>query len=344
MIMSAWHKCNVLLLLSMMILAEGAAFLGHGSISAAAWKKDFRVNWCPNMGNLHVLQALQCQDFTDSQRRSLFQQVPSLFLSLAATGLSSSAADATEVRGPIELLRPAVRVRNYIEEAIETCHYLKQQNSSTVDSLNPLVELFGQEPSSFMTPEEEKLSKRYLEIDTSSAWQIARLKEREARGAELGIDYTTPYDRFNTAIQQWGDKTQFQILRSRQRNMEKSNGLRAAFNAYTNNLVFGDNYQLNVDGSERKNLIRNDALPDVNAVVVSDLDLRDLYRNQVLEGYDNAKAELQYQAVSGEVDVDEILVYLTAAKEACIEWFKLIPAQDVETASKAVLAEGFNTH
>jgi hypothetical protein len=115
--------------------------------------------------------------------------------------------------------------------------------------------------------------------------------------------------------------------------------MRAAFNAYTNNLVFGDGYQLNVQPDEKKNMVRNNALPDVNSVVVSDLDLRDLYRNQILQNVDNAKAELQYQRKTGEIDVGEIVSYLCAAQAACIDWFGFIPKGDVDEALHDVLAE-----
>ena len=37
-------------------------------------------------------------------------------------------------------------------------------------------------------------------------------------------------------------------------------------------------------------MIRNDALPSVQSVIVSDLDLRDLCRNQVLDSWDEAQA------------------------------------------------------
>jgi len=152
----------------------------------------------------------------------------------------------------------------------------------------------------------------------------------------------SPYDRLNTAVQQWGDRRTFQILRGRQRQLEESNGMRAAFNAYTNNLVFSDNYQLNVDSLTKKQLVRNDALPDVNAVVVSDLDLRDLIRNQVLQNMDDARAELVYQINSDkeqDIDVEEILTYLRQAQGSCKEWFDFVPKSDVEEALQAVLSE-----
>jgi len=165
------------------------------------------------------------------------------------------------------------------------------------------------------------------------------LKDREARGKENGIDYTTPYDKLNTAFQQWGDRRQFEILSKRQRDLEQASPVRAAFNAYTNNLVFSDSYQLNAEGDERKNLIRNNALPDVNAVVVSDLDLRDLYRNQVLEKLDDTKAEIEYQLKTGDIDTKEVLSTLKEAQASCREWFSFIPSADVAEALKAVEKE-----
>jgi hypothetical protein len=284
-------------------------------------------------------------DITDLGGRRSFLKFNAAFWTAVplSGGLWSSSgslpAQASEVRGPIELLRPATRVRRYIDQAITICLSIQAENSTDVSSLEPLAQYFGNEPASFLTPEETKLSRRYLEIDTSSAWQSARLKEREERGAEIGVDYTTPYDRVNTAIQQWGDKTQFQILRSRQRNLEQASSLRAAFNAYTNNLVFGDAYQLNIQGDAKKSLVRNNALPDVNAVVVSDLDLRDLYRNQILQNVDNAKAELQYQRKTGDMDIAEIVECLVAAQVSCNDWFGFIPKTDVDAAFEAVTSE-----
>lgn len=292
-------------------------------------------------------------EWNDSIRRSLL--VKSLVASSMGWVTSSitippESAVAADVRGPIELLRPATRIRLYIDQAIEICNSIKASStvSSTNDStpmptatavLEPLKSFFQQEPA-FLTEQESKLANRYLEIDTSSAWQKARRIERETKGSEIGIDYTTPYDKLNTAVQSWGDNRQFQILRARQRKLERASTMRAGFNAYTNNLVYGDAYKLNVDGDVKKALVRNDALPNVNAVVVSDLDLRDLYRNQVLQNVDDAKSEVLYQLKSGEVDVDGILQYLLEAQSSCKQWFSFVPKDDVEEALNVVLAEG----
>jgi len=115
--------------------------------------------------------------------------------------------------------------------------------------------------------------------------------------------------------------------------------MRAALNAYTNNLVFGDGYQLNAQDEEKKNLVRNNALPNVNLVVVSDLDLRDLIRNQILQNIDDARAELKYQLQQPTPDTQEILMYLEKAQTSCDEWFQKIPVQDVKVATNLVSSE-----
>ena len=154
--------------------------------------------------NLQIDDKVPLPSWGSSPRRVFFQQSTGAFLlSLASWASFQQRTEAADVRGPVELLRPATRVRLYIDQAINLCTEIQKSSNMSVSSLDPLNDFFDHEPSSFMTLEETKLSQRYLEIDTSSGWQSARLKEREARGAEIGIDYTTPYDKFNTAIQQW---------------------------------------------------------------------------------------------------------------------------------------------
>ena len=237
-----------------------------GLLSSTSLKTSLRVNvdsQCTG-DNSRKLQS----------RRELLAALLSVTIgALGGAAVNPTEAVASEVRAPIELLHPATRVKLYIDEAVKTAN---QKAKTPSDTLRALSQFFAGPPPVFMTADEMRLSRRYLEIDTSSAWQNARRKEFEARGAERGIDYTTPYDRFNTVVEQWGEQRQFQILRSRQRSLERSNAIRAALNAYTNNLVYGDAYQLNVQGDAKKALVRSDALPNVNAVVVSDLDLRDL--------------------------------------------------------------------
>lgn len=84
------------------------------------------------------------------------------------------------------------------------------------------------------------------------------------------------------------------MLQAGESRREQSNEVRAAFNYYTQ-LEFGDSYRLTAPKETRKRMIRNDELPTLTAVITSDLDLRDLYRNQLLTALDDAIAEAKYQ-------------------------------------------------
>jgi hypothetical protein len=316
---------TALLLLALMCSMEGSVAFQQAAKSTTRKARS------------SVLLGAMAKPPTATRNQSLDRR--SFFVSSAAVllmaGSSPPAAHASDVRAPIELLLPATRVKLYIDKTIDVCESFPADKAA-LEELKRLL----QEPQQFMTSEEVAKSKQYLEINTLDPWNKARQTERENKGASMGIDYTTPYDKFNTAIQQWGDRRQFRTLRGRQLALEQSSAMRAALNAYTNNLVFGDGYQLNAEGAERKQMIRNDALPNVQAVVVSDLDLRDLYRNQILQSMDDAKAELEYQLANSEgFDSEEILLCLKNAQSSYQEWFKFIPKDDVDDALKAVLSE-----
>ena len=261
-----------------------------------------------------------------SRRHALVSSAACVVSAFLRPPLSSH---ASEVRAPIECLYPAIRVRLYINGAV------KLASEGSLEELKNLLLIHS--PSTFILSDKEATTaERYLRIKTHDTWTKARRLEREERGAEKGIDYTTPYDKANTAIQEMGLKRQFQILRQRQRKLEETDPIRAALNVYTNNLLFGDSYQLNAQGSERKELIRNDALPSVESVVLSDLDLRDLYRNQILQNMDDARFELKFQLMQSSVDLQEVLVFLKEAQKSCDSWFGFIPAEDVQEALSEV--------
>jgi hypothetical protein len=295
---------------------------------------------------LRVTQE-QVQDGTQaplgsSRRQAIVASVASVSFGIGAWFPLPGSASASEVRAPIECLLPATRVKLYIDEMVSLCTALlvststdNDLNASALDGLEKL--LF--DPPVFIKTTEESITQTYRKNKTQIAWNNARRSEREQRGAELGIDYTKPYDKFNTAIQEWGERRQFQTLRKRQLQRDSEIPMRAALNAYTNNLVFGDGYQLNVQGAERKSLVRQNALPNVNAVVVSDLDLRDLIRNQILQNMEDADFELKYQMQQPNLEAQEVLNYLTEAQKSCDEWFRFIPEEDVKNAMTIVSSE-----
>lgn len=109
--------------------------------------------------------------------------------------------------------------------------------------------------------------------------------------------------------------------------------VRSALNMYTSKLRYGQSYVLTAAPALRKELIRNDALPDVKAVVTADLDLRDLYRNAMHTAVDDVAAEL---ALLDRADPDEVRTLLETATSAADAWFALIDEADVRAAELAL--------
>ena len=95
---------------------------------------------------------------------------------------------------------------------------------------------------------------------------------------------------------------------------------------------------------EERQRIRNDRLPTTTDVIRSDLDARDLYRNQVQTSLDDAIAEFVYQKKESGDDVQkfdptELLDILKLAQTSVDKWFGFIPDQDVKAALDAVQRE-----
>lgn len=123
---------------------------------------------------------------------------------------------------------------------------------------------------------------------------------------------------------------------------------RAAMNIYTANLRYEDGITTRggtkdtpnsaydvTDPDWKKAYIRaNDGLPDVKKVIVADLDLRDLYRNQVEQKLDDAAAELY----APQCDSQELRTLLKEAAVSFDQWLDRIAESDVQNAMRDVLA------
>jgi hypothetical protein len=161
-------------------------------------------------------------------------------------------------------------------------------------------------------------------------------------------------------LTQLGNYRQYSLLRNRQNKMEKENTFRAAFNFYTRQLRFdAERYLWTASREERKKFIRQfDALPDVSTVITSDLDLRDLIRNQILDAWDEARGEFYFQMTEilhrtppfsresiqhGKAwengDWSELEILLSLSQKFCDQWFDFIPEQDQADALAVVLKE-----
>lgn len=250
---------------------------------------------------------------------------------------ATSTVSTTESRQPfspsLKNLVPSCRVRVYIDDLLQLTKSTQDSSSVQQGRWKDLEERLLLRPPTFLTEDEAMSSEKYMQVKTWSSWEKAQAQQKRADPFNtVPID---PAKELNQAFEQWSEERQWKILRSRQQALERSNPMRAAFNAYTNNLVFGESYVFTGSAEERKRRIRNNALPDVTAVIRSDLDLRDLYRNQVLTAMDDAKAELQYQLtiIEESRNPTDLMEILEQAKKSCDEWFRFVPEADVKEAT-----------
>jgi hypothetical protein len=127
---------------------------------------------------------------------------------------------------------------------------------------------------------------------------------------------------------------------------------RKAFDTYTYAIQFdADSFTLNLPLAERKAFIRNnDSLLTASNAIISDLDLRDLYRNAVLSLLQDVSAEVKYQQFCSSkptssnsrrrntdnynpectlVDLSDLKLMIQKLDQECNAWFDLIPPEDV---------------
>lgn len=141
-----------------------------------------------------------------------------------------------------------------------------------------------------------------------------------------------------------GEIRTWKLLKQQERAREDQDEFRAALNTYTHQLSFSaDSYRWNGSAAERSQLIRQEQLPDVKTVIASDMGLRYLYRNEILNAIQDVRAELQYQRNASQsskddddFDASDLLDLLQQAQSACNKWFGLIDEQDVQEAIAAV--------
>jgi len=86
-------------------------------------------------------------------------------------------------------------------------------------------------------------------------------------------------------------------------------------------------------------LIREDKLPTAKDVIRSDLDTRDLYRNQLQTTLDDSVAEYIYQKKNDFESPDELVSILRDAQRAIDKWFGFIPDDDIKEALEMVRKE-----
>ena len=223
-----------------------------------------------------------------------------------------STADQQTIRkpfAPVQALIPAARVKKTIDQAVSVA-----KNTNNYEELPRLLSL--------------ELDSKQQRKQPSQPAQAYLEKYNQKRA------YLSLTQKPGALLVEKGEIDAWKRLRRQEQSREQADPVRAAFNLYTDSLTFSSqNYILNVPKDVRSQLIRDDKLPDVSSVVNADLDLRYLYRNQVLNDIADVQAELGLD----EPDRDEVVRLLESAQTATNQWFSFIDEKDVQEAMNNAL-------
>ena len=230
---------------------------------------------------------------------------------------------------PVEFLLPATRCKVWIDHAYDVSTQLAavEDKKMQVKLLEELHEVLSSRPTLFVG-KQKPLGRRPYTISVANKDQFQKNREGLSIPNKVAAMYTEA-----------GMKRGWNTQQYRESKREKESDIRAAFNYYSQQLEFGDSYLLTASKEDRKRMIRNDELPSLTSVISSDLDLRDLYRNQLLTAIEDLIAEVTYQVKlsnNENVDLEEIILLAKQTHTACNNWFDLIPKEDIQDALIAV--------
>lgn len=261
----------------------------------------------------------------------------------------------TRPSAPGEYLIPAARVGVYIYEALFVAEEVaKLQQSDAPDAGNlpaKIQDLWAKldalmlSPPAFIKSTDPSVSRGDAYNGAPSILGeigMAAQKRRERREQSIEADFVSELFEPGQLV---GERRQWQQLQKAEMKREAASEVRRALNIYSTNLNFNRNkYEFKGSAQEKSRLIRDEKLPTATDVIRSDLDSRDLYRNQMQTALDDAKAEYKYvkKESGGDVtkaDLSELIGLLSAAKEAIDRWFSFIPPDDVKEALNAVQRE-----
>ncbi|CAB9499250.1 expressed unknown protein [Seminavis robusta] len=250
---------------------------------------------------------------------------------------------------PASALLPATQLKLAVDQLYDLSQSLDDKTASTqqqqkYQTLQQMSQLWKNRPPLFTTTTSAKQQQRLPPRASPSTAQLttgissANKQQYQANRKDL----TSLPDRMAAMLNQADVERQWGMLQYQESKLESNNELRAALNYYTSQLEFGQAYLLTASKETRKQLIRNDQLPSLTAVITADLDLRDLYRNDFLTAMDDAIAEMEYQLklTPQEVDVTDVVELLEQAHTALSKWFGLIAWSDVQEAVETMRQEG----
>lgn len=277
-----------------------------------------------------------------NERRSFLQEQMKSFLMtpIAMNGffhIQSVSAEEVLTQKPFappQAILPISRLRLWMNRIYEISMDLSSSESK-YQYLKQMNEILSDPPQLF-NKGENKIVKGELLGQLTGSISSANKSQYQSNRQTLSVG-----NKVAAMLNQADVERQFGMLQYAEQKRANDNDMRAAFNYYTSQLSFGDKYILTTSQEERKRMIRNEELPTLTAVITSDLDLRDLYRNQFLTAIEDLQAEVAYQVKIGakndtneQIDVSDTLELIQQAHTAMEKWFDLIDIKEVEQGMK----------
>lgn len=241
---------------------------------------------------------------------------------------------STKPFAPLDKLLPAARVKYNIEKALQIVESMSDDDDDDRwDQLQILLLLPQNYTGGLVSEIPVAPAKAYLDTYQRNRQSLQLLAQPGA------------------ILVQSGEIAAWKRLKRQEQQQERKDEIRAALNLYTSALNFNaESYLLNVPVAERKQMIRQDRLPDIKQVIQSDMGMRYLYRNELLTAMEQVRGELEYQlgltattrtggSSSSNKSKQELLPLLQQACNACNQWFALVDERDVEEAMSVVAKE-----
>ena len=207
----------------------------------------------------------------------------------------------TRPSAPVEYLVPSARVGVYLYETIgvaEDIAKLQQKSDGSEDSTAKIQSLLTKldalilSPPIFIKSTDPKVSRSDAyggALPIVGELGMAAQKRRERREQSIEADFASELFEPGQLI---GERRSWKQLQKAEMKREAASEVRRALNIYTTNLNFNRNkYSFKGSAEEKSSLIRNDRLPTATDVIRSDLDSRDLFRNQMQTSLEDARAE-----------------------------------------------------
>jgi len=247
-------------------------------------------------------------------------------------------SSSIQPRADLEYLLPAARVGVYVYQTLAIAEQLNSASKSeeTIQKLENLL----LSPPSFIESKDPSVTRgdAYNNLPPIlGEVVVAQQKQKERKQQNVDVGFAPQFFEAGELI---GERRSWNRLVKAEKVREGASEVRRALNIYTTNINFNPNkYKYSGTSEEKSKLIREDKLPTAKDVIRSDLDARDLYRNQLQTSLDDAKAEYIYQKKNDFESPDELVSILKDAQRAIDKWFNFIPDEDIKQALEMVKKE-----